>query len=190
MEVTNKYQKLSEQITAITGTVSGGVAGAGTGLIASGGNPLAAAIGGGAGLLASAAGGIADVMIKDKLRNEAMDYTKDLFGYQLGNIQALPNTISKVSALNNNNKIFPILEYYTCTEEEEKAFINKVAYNGMTVMIIGTVQDYLGNSWEYKNVTDKGYIKGQLIKFNDDGEDFHVVNEIAAELNKGVYIKQ
>ena len=190
MEVTNKYQKLSEQITAITGTVSGGVAGAGTGLIASGGNPYAAIGGAIVGTAASAAGGVADVMIKEKLRNEAMDYTKDLFGYQLGNIQALPNTISKVSALNNNNKIFPILEYYTCTEEETKAFLNKVAYNGMTTMVIGKIEDYVGNSWEYQDITDKGYIKGQLIKFNDDGEDFHVVNEIAAELNKGVYIKQ
>lgn len=190
MEVTNKYQKLSEQITAITGTVSGGVAGAGTGLIASGGNPYAAIGGAIAGTAASAAGGVADVMIKEKLRNEAMDYTKDLFGYQLGNIQALPNTISKVSALNNNNKIFPILEYYTCTDEEVTAFVNKLAYNGMTVMVISYIENYIGNSWEYNGITDKGYIKGQLIRFNDEGEDFHVVNEIASELNKGVYIKQ
>lgn len=190
MEVTNKYQKLSEQITAITGTVSGTTSGAFAGSAFTGGSPMGAAIGGAVGGIASGIGGLADLKINEILRNEAMDYTKDLFGYQLATIQALPNTISKVSALNNNNKIFPILEYYTCTEEEEKAFINKVAYNGMTVMIIGTAQDYLGNSWEYKNVTDKGYIKGQLIKFNDDGEDFHVVNEIAAELNKGVYIKQ
>ena len=190
MEVQNKYQREMDRITAVVGTVQGGAAGASTALISSGGNPYAAIAGAAVGTVASGLAGYKDLNIKEKLRNEAMDYTKDLFGYQLGNIQALPNTISKVSALNNNNKIFPILEYYTCTEEEEKAFINKVAYNGMTVMIIGTVQDYLGNSWEYKNVTDKGYIKGQLIKFNDDGEDLHVVNEIAAELNKGVYIKQ
>lgn len=190
MEVQNKYQREMDRITAVVGTIQGGASGASTALISSGGNPYAAIAGAAVGTVASGIAGYADVNIKEKLRNEAMDYTKDLFGYQLGNIQALPNTISKVSALNGNNKLFPVLEYYTCTDAEKKALLNKIAYNGMTVMIIGTVQDYLGNSWNYKDVTDKGYLKGQLIKFNDDGEDLHVVNEIAAELNKGVYIKQ
>lgn len=180
MEVNNKYQRAMEITSAITGTVSGGVAGAGTGLIASGGNPLAAAAGGGAGLLASGAGGIADVMIKDKLRNEAMDYTKDLFGYNLGNIQALPQTISKVSAFNANNKIFPVLEYYTATDVEKQALRDKIKYNGMTVMTIGKIVDYLQ--------AERSYVKGQLIRMDDLGEDYHIINAIAGELNKGVYI--
>ena len=190
MEVTNKYQRIQDKATAITGTVSGAASGAFAGATMSGGNPYAAVAGGIVGGVASGIGGITDYQIKEKLRNEAMDYTKDLFGYNLGNIQALPNTISKVSALNNNNKIFPILEYYTCTDEELDAYLNKVAYNGMTTMVIGKMEDYIGNnSWEYRGITDKGYIKGQLIRFEDGYEDFHLVNSIAEELNKGVYIK-
>ena len=106
---------------------------------------------------------------------------------ELGTIQALPNTISKVSALNNNNKIFPILEYYTCTEEEEKAFINKGAYNGMTVMAIGKLRGYIGNNWEYNGIKSKGYIKGSIIRIENISEDTHYFNAIADEIFKGVY---
>lgn len=191
MEITNKYQKTMEIATAITGTVSGGVAGAGTGLIASGGNPYAAIGGAVVGTAASAAGGIADVMIKDKLRNETLDYTKDLFGYQLGNVQALPLTISKVSAFNNNNKIFPILEYYTCKDIEKEALAYKLAYNGMTTMVISDIDSMSGNSWEYeinnKIIKSQNYIKARPIQLRM-GDDFHIANEIAMELNKGFYI--
>lgn len=191
MEVNNKYQKGMEIATAITGTVSGGVAGAGAGLIASGGNPIGGAIGGAAGVLTSGAGGIADVLIKEKLRNETLDYTKDLFGYQLGNIQALPLTISKVSAFNNNNKIFPILEYYTCTNTEKEALAYKLAYNGMTTMVISDIDSMSGNSWEYtinnKTIKSQNYIKAKPIQLRLS-DDFHVANEIAIELDKGFYM--
>ena len=38
------------------------------------------------------------------------------------------------------------------------------------------------------NPNEEQYIKGRLIRYMDDGEDFHVVNSIAGELNKGVFI--
>lgn len=193
MEITNKYQRLSDQISGITGTVSGITSGAFAGGVMSGGGLGSTVAGGLIGGIASGIGGVADYRIKERLRNEALDYTKDLFGYQLGNIQALPQTISKVSAFNNNNKIFPILEYYTCTDVEKEAFVNKIAYNGMTVMTIGTIENYVGNYWTYrvnnKLISSKGYVKGKLIRFESDGEDFHIVNSIAEELNKGVYLE-
>lgn len=189
MEVNNKYQRINDIVSASVGAVSGAASGAFTGATMSGGNPVGAIVGGVIGGGASIAGGIADYRIKEKLRNEAIDYTKDQFGYQLGNIQALPNTIGKVSAFNENNKIFPVLEYYTCTEEEKTALLNKIAWNGMTTMVIGTINDYLGNGWSYNDIESRGYIKGQLIRFGQDGEDFHIINEIASELNKGVYIE-
>jgi hypothetical protein len=187
MEINNKYQRINDILSAGVGTLQGTTTGAMTGALYGGG--WGAAIGGVVGGVSSLAGGIADVKIKDKLRYEAIDYTKDQFGYQLGNIQALPNTIGKVSAFNENNKIFPVLEYYTCTEEEKTALLNKLAWNGMTTMVIGTINDYLGNNWSYDDIESRGYIKGQLIRFEEEGEDFHIINEIASELNKGVYIE-
>lgn len=189
MEINNKYQRINDVASAIAGVGTGAASGAlaGSATAPGWGTAVGAIVGAGASLV----GGIADINIKNKLRNEAIDYTKDQFGYQLGNIQALPNTIGKVSAFNENNKIFPVLEYYTCTEEEKKALLNKLAWNGMTTMVIGTINDYIGNDWSYNDITSQGYIKGQLIRFNTDegGEDFHVVNEISSELYKGVYIK-
>lgn len=187
MEVNQKYQRVGDIVGVIPGVGTGTAAGAlaGSSIKPGGiGTGIGAAIGG----VASLAGGIADIQLNEKLRNEALDYTKDMFGYQLGNIQALPNTISKVSAFNNNNKIFPILEYYTCTETEKKALANKLAYNGMTVMVIGKISDYMNNFWSYNDITSKGYIKGKLIRLDGINEDFHLINAISGELDKGVYI--
>lgn len=178
MEVNNSIQRIQERLGAGVGSVQGGLTGASTGAMLGGG--LGAAIGGIGGTAASGVGGLADLRINEMLRNEVMDYTKDLFGYQLGNIQALPQTISKISSFNPNNKIFPVLEYYTATDEEKKAFRNKIKYNGMTVMVIDKIQNYV-------QVDEVSYIKGQLIRFTDSDEDYHLVNAIASELNKGAY---
>lgn len=182
MEVQNKYQKTMDIVNAITGTASGGVTGAIGGGLA--GGAYGAIAGGIIGTVGAAAGGIADVTMKNTLRKEAIDYAKDQFGYQLGNIQALPYTLNKVSAFNANNKIFPFIEYYTCTQTEKDALIDKIRYNGMTVGKIGKIQDYLRNT--YRDFEHQ-YIKGKLIRLESE-EDFHIVNTIAEELNKGVFI--
>lgn len=135
----------------------------------------------------SAAMGAIDYNLSETLRNEALDYKKDMFGYQLGNIQAMPQGISKVSPFTYNNKYFPILEYYTCTEQEKIAIANKIAYNGMTVMAIGKLKDYINNVWNYKNITSKGYIKGAIIRLEGLQDDYHVLNAISDEIYKGVY---
>ena len=178
MEVNNKYQRQAEIWQAISGTVSGGVSGLTIGAVASGGNPYAIAGGTVAGLGIAGAGGIMDVNINDKLRSEALDYTKDQFGYSLGNIRALPYSLNRVSAFNINNKIFPILEYYTCSDTEKEALRNKMLYNGMTVMTIGTLNEYI--------MMNTQYLKGKLIRL--EGLDNHTIIEIANELNQGFYI--
>lgn len=176
MEVNNKYQRQSEVWGAVAGTVQGAASGATAGIIT--GNPYIAAGGAVAGGAISAAGGIADININDQLRKESLDYTRDQFGYQLGNIQALPYSLNRVSSFNINNKIFPILEYYSCTDIEKQALRNKIKYNGMTVMTIGTIATYITN--------EESYIKARIIRL--PGLDNHTSNEIAAEFNKGFYI--
>lgn len=189
MEVQNKYQRIGEHIQAVVGTAQGAAAGAVIGGPGWGG--VAGAILGGA---ASLAGGMGDIAINEKLRTEAIDYTKDMFGYQLGNIQALPYTLTKVSAFNNNNKIFPLLERYTCTDREKDAFAKKLAYNGMTTMIIDKPSKYIGNSWsrelsDGEILENKGYIKGRIIRIDTLEDEFHLLKSISDEFYKGVYIK-
>ena len=149
-----------------------------------------------AGAAISAYGGYKDIENTKALQAEAIDYKQDLFGYNLGNIKALPNSIAKSTAYNIINKIFPIIEFYTCTPEERRIVANKIAWNGMTVMAIGKISDYIGNTWKCDekdngiNVTDKGYIKGQIIRLESDGiDDAHLQATIIEEINKGWYMK-
>ena len=172
------WQKKMGIANAITGTIQGGVSGAMSGALVGGG--VGAVVGGVLGTGASLAGGIMDVSMQQSLHNEAIDYTKDNFGYQLQNIQALPNTLNKVSSIISVSKLFPFLEYYTCTNEEKEALENKLKYNGMTIGRIGKIQDYLQGDTQT-------YVQGQLIRL--EGKfDTHIANEIANEFKKGWYI--
>lgn len=171
MELNNKVQMAQDISNAISGTLTGVATGA---LMGKG--PVGAAIGG----VTSLGGGIADIITNETLRNDAMDQTKDLFGYNLGNIQALPYSLTKIGALNNNNKLYPFVEYYTCTDEEKEALRQKLKYNGMTLMRIDKIANYIQ--------AEPSYIKGQLIRCESISNDYYLLNTIAQELNKGVYI--
>ena len=177
MKTNQKYQRASEITNAITGAVQGGVSG---GIIGSLGGPIGMGIGAAVGAGLSAGAGAADVIINDKLRAEALDYAQDQFNFQVGNIQAIPYTLTKTTALTANNKLFPIIEYYTCTPEEKQALRNKIKYNGMTINRIGTIADFI--------MADETFIKGKLIRINIP-EDYHYVNALSGEINKGLFIK-
>lgn len=168
-----QVQQKAQRIGDIASTVSGVFGGAaGGGLF----GPIGAAVGG----VLSAGGGAADIAINEKLRAEAMDYKRDMFGMQMGNIQALPSNITKTTAFTYNNKIFPILEYYTCTDEEKTALANKLKYNGMTVGRIGKISDYLANA-------NDQYIKGRIIRIDGVSDDFHYYKAISDEIYKGAF---
>lgn len=185
MEVQHNVGRTQDIASTIAGVGTGVAAGMLGG--ASLGMPHAAAIGGVVGGITAGVGGIMDIVLNEQLRTEAIDYSTDLFGYQLDNIKALPNTISKVSAINANNKLFPVLEYYTCTDREKNAFVDKLAYNGMTVMAIGTIADYINNYWIYGTKTSKNYIKGKIIRIENLHDDFHLIKSISEEIYKGGY---
>lgn len=170
MEVNNYYSNLKQLVA--------GAAGAGsTAATLSVVNPVLGIVGG----IASAAGALADYKINKALQNEALDYKEDLFNYNLGNIKAMPSSLSKNSALNPNNKLFPFLEKYSCSETEKQALIDKLKFNGMTVMRIAKIKDFLQ--------PEISYIKAKIIRLEDLTDDTNYLNEIANEINKGVFIK-
>lgn len=181
MEVNNAVQREMDIWNMTTGTLGGVVAGAFGGSVLTGkagiaGGVVGGVVGGGV----SIAAGLRDMALNEQLRNEAIDFTKDQFGYQLGNIKALPYSLTKVSARNADNKLFPFVEYYTATEREKQALRSKITYNGMTVMAIDNIANYLRET--------PSYIKGKVIRLEGIEDDFHVVNTIAKEINNGVYI--
>lgn len=178
MEVNNSVQRFREKIGAITGTAQGATSGAMVGMMT--GNPYAALAGGIIGGSASGIAGIADIKLNEQLRREALDYSQDQFGYQLQNIQALPYSLTKVGAQNNDYKLFPFLEFYTCSDTEKQALRDKIKYNGMTIMRIGTIEEFMQ--------PERSYIKGKLIRLETISDDYHIVNMISKELNEGVFI--
>ena len=169
LQVQQKAQRIGD-IVSTFGGIAGGAAG----------GALAGVGGAVAGGVISAIGGALDIGINEKLRAEAMDYKRDMFGMQMGNIQALPSNITKTTAFTYNNKIFPILEYYTCTDEEKTALTNKLKYNGMTVGRIGKIADYLANA-------NDQYIKGRIIRIEGVSDDFHYYKAISDEIYKGAF---
>lgn len=168
LEVNRKYQRIQEGIGAFAGSVQT--------------SAMGFMIGGGAGAtaggVAGLGAGIADAAMSEAQYKENKAYQTDLYNYNLGNIKAQPDSITKSSALTINNKIVPILEHYSCTEKEKEVLRNKLKYNGMTVMAIGQLKDYL--------LPEETFVQGQIIRI-DAAEDTHMANVIYNELKKGVY---
>ena len=167
--------------------VSGGVGivtdtakGAGAGAYVGGG--AGALVGGVVSGLASGIGYGIDVDTLARTQREQKQLAIDKYNYQLGNIKALPYTLTKVGSFDISSKIFPFLEYYTCSEVEKNALKNKIKYESMTVMRIGTLNEFMNFNGELN------YFKGVLIRNDKIADDTHIVNAIYEELLKGVYI--
>lgn len=176
MDVMSKYANIESGLSAITGSVSGAATGAAAGMMTFG--PTGAIAGGILGGAASLAGGIGDHVLGIKRQEEVKSFATDMYGYNLGNIKAIPTSLAKNTSLTPNTKIFPFIEKYSCTDIEKEALQNKLTYNGMTIMNISTINPYVGT----------GFFKGQIIRFNSLQDDNHMANAIYEEINKGVYI--
>lgn len=179
MDVQNDVNRQAALAQLLAAPITGGTAGAAT--VAKLGGGLTGAIAGG--LAGAIGGGITagvDYANTLKLIEENRQYAIDMYGYNLQNIQAVPTSLTKTSALTYNTRVWPFIEYYTCTESERKALKDKIKYNGMTIMKVGQLSDYpLG---------EDNFYKGQVIRLPDSGIDGHMAFEIYNELNKGVYL--
>ena len=58
----------------------------------------------------------------------------------------------------------------------------------MSVGAVGTIYDYIFNSWKFKETADRGFVRATPIELNIEG-DSHMSNAISEELKKGVYFK-
>lgn len=181
METSNQVSRINEVVGAVGNTVSGAASNAVLGGLA--GGPVGAAVAGASSFVAGAVGGLADYSLNERMRRENLDYARDRFNYQLGNIKAMPQSLSKSSAFTANNKVFPMLEYYTCTDKERKALEDKIKYDGMAVGRIGSLNEFSSGDGD-------SYVRGSLIRLetSDPTVDAHIANEIADEISRGVYL--
>lgn len=156
--------------SGVINTVASGVSGGAMG-----------AAGGVAGIIAGAVAGttqgVYNTVESQILSRENLQAQKDIFNYNLGSIKARPNTISNNSVLDNNNKIFPYVEFYECTDIEKEIFKNIIKYQGMTINRIGKIKDFLGN---------ENFVQARIVR-TDLSDDNHFIEELNNELMKGVF---
>ena len=184
LDVNQQIAKEQQQITGAINIATAGIGSAAGGAMAGfkAGGGIGAAVGGvlggTVGTVLSGVGYEYDKQFLQRSQEEARSYAIDNFNYQLGNIRALPQTITKSSPLSFNNKVWPILEEFSCTDEEKEVLKNKLRYDGMTIMAVGTLDDY---------AVDGGYLKGKLIRLPDLKDDFHVADAIYQVVDRGFY---
>lgn len=186
--LTYNYTQTKGIIDTVSSGIGGGIAGAGAGAVLGSvvpgiGTVAGAVVGGVAGLGTSGAASVVglkyDLEYLANTQQEARSYAVDMYGYNLGNIKALPDSLTRVSAFTQNFKIFPFIEFYDCTIEEKEALRDKLKYNGMTIMKIGKIADYI--------VGEYNYVQGKLIRLLGIDESNHVIAEIAKEIKQGAY---
>lgn len=182
MDVSNEIARQEQTFKSISGSVTGGVGGAVAGGMA--GGPWGAVAGAVVGTATGITGGIMDYQNLEKKITENRSYAVDMYNYNLQNIQALPYSISRCTALTFNNKLYPFVEMYTCTNEEKEAFIAKLTYDGMTVNKIDKISNYTD--------MEGRLIRGIIIRFDEATpilkDDYHMAEEIYNEIKKGVYL--
>ena len=161
------------------GALVGGIGGAVTGGKIGGG--IGAAVGGAIGGVGSLVGGIIDYNMMTARQAQEKDFIIDNYKFQLGNVKALANSISKVTPLSYNNKIFPFIELYECSDEEIKIFKNYLKYKSMTIEAI----DYLNN---YIIPDERTFVAATMFICEDANIPTHELEELRLELEKGAYM--
>lgn len=165
------YERAKNYVGAFTNSISG----------AANGFKVGGAVGAAVGGTLSLAGGLADAAMEDQKHKNTIQYQTDMYNYNLQNIQARPDTLVKTSSINSNNTTWPIIEYFTCTDVEKQAFQDKLEYNGMTVMRIGTLS-------EFRNLSGRQYFQGRLIQCDDFPGDANMFASLQDEIAQGFHI--
>ena len=178
MDVEYGIARTEAIVGAVAGVFGGATAGASAGAQF---GPVGAGIGAGLGGVASGVGAHFDLKHQQQRFEEQKSYATDMHNLQLGNVQALPTTLSRTTAYTFNNKIFPFVEYYTCTDAEKQAFKDKLKWEGMNVGRHDRVSNYIDG-------INKRFLMAQIKRLESVPDDYHVVNALSEELQKGVYI--
>lgn len=128
-----------------------------------------------------------DISIAQKKQDYEINYQKQMFNLEVGNIKARPDTLTNVGTFDINNKIFPFVEEYGTTSEEYHACGELIDYHGMTIGILGKLWDYI--NFNYVGVLQP--LRGKIIRLNTDNDacfDTHQAQEIYNEISNGIYL--
>lgn len=174
-----EQERIKGAFSAVAGSIVGGIGGGIAGGKTAG--PYGAAAGAAIGAVASGVGGIIDYSMLTAKQEEQRSYLVDNYKYQLGNVKALSYSINKVTPLTNNNKIWPFIEIYDCTDTEKDMLYKKLKYTSFTIEKI----DKLSN---YGETGVLHFFQATPILLENADMPTHELQELARELEKGVYI--
>ena len=184
MDFNQRQERIQSAVGLGLGTAQGILSGATAGTIASGGNLAIGAVAGVASGVGSAIAGAVDYSMLLDRQLEQKDFVIDNFNYQLGNIKALPYSITKVTPYTANNKKFPFIEKYAPTDEEIAILANRITYSSFTVEAISTIQNHMNA----RPSNSTRFVQGTFIRIEGVNASTHEVEVLAQEFEKGVYI--
>lgn len=138
-----------------------------------------AAIVGAAGGIVAGIGANYDRKITRERADEQIALSGDMHYMNIGNIQALPDALTKVGAFTIRTAKQPFLEVYRATDEEQEALRKYITEQGMTYGDIDVMQTVIDNT------PTGGYVSGYAI-YMDADFDAHEFSALNEELQIGV----
>lgn len=176
MDYYQGFRRIQQIAGAVPGAISGAMSGAAAG--ATVGGPYGAIAGGVGGGVASAVGGAVDIGISESIYRRQREDSLRAHEYTLGNIKARPNSLTKIGALNANNRLYPFYEIYEATEAEKNALIEYLFRYSYSIEAIGTLN-------EFCEPNEDNFVRAEIINI-DFADDSHAAEDIDRELRRGV----
>ena len=176
------YQEYQNKMSMTSTAIQSGLTALGTGFTGGLINPVLGAIGG----TASGVAGLIDNIVQAGMNKKQIEFQKEQWNLQLGNIKNKPNVLSKITSINKNFKYFPFIIHYKSTDEEIENVENYLKLNGMTINRIGKLVDYYnldyylaGEIKDYDNI-DLNLLSSEEYEYlkNEIKQGFYLLNYI------------
>lgn len=145
------------------------------------GSPIAGGVMAAASIGASVVGEAVEygqMMYNHKMENKMVEndisYAKTQFNYAMGNIQALPENLEKVSGINIYNNMVPYIQVFEPPYIEKEMYTNYLNVNGVAVNQVVDIKEYNFN-----------YIQGSVLIYDGTITNEEYV-ELQSQLKYGV----
>ena len=181
LELQQKWAGRTDIANAITGTIGGIAGGALSGSAMGGG--AGAIVGGVIGGAASIAGGALDIYANKELRADQRSAMIDQHNMALGNIRAMPSTVTKLGSVLADQPLVPYLEIYDCTENEKVNLTKYLSLKSYNISRYGKFSDYV-------KPTGRTWLQGTFVRLNGISDDSHYLAAITDEVKQGFYIEK
>ena len=124
-----------------------------------------------------------DIYANKELRADQRSAMIEQHDMSLGNIRAMPSTVTKLGSVLADQPLVPYLEIYDCTEKEKANFDNYLSLKSYNISRYGKFNDYV-------KTKGRTFIRGSFVRLNGISDDSHYLAAIADEVKQGFYIEK